>query len=175
MSVRSRAANRLRLPLLLPLLPLLLLAVPAACAHGARPAAKAAVYENARGERIVVGPAAITIAGVAYRLTDCSDSQWVCASSDIGFRVSFPRRCPDIAWLAEAGPMKMLSMWPHGGGGRYASRDGAHFIYDWQNRYGIRSIIYDPRTDFAADPSDDRFDGGAVYEKKSGPPLFACR
>lgn len=167
MSVRSRAANRLAL--------LLLLAVPAACAHGAKPAGGKTVYENERGERIVVAPGTITIAGVAHPLIDCSDAEWICASSDNGFRISFPRKCPSVAWLAESGPMTMLSMWPHGGGGRYASRGSSHFVYDWQNEYGIRSITYDPRTNFAANSTDDPGGGPTSYEKKSGPRLFACR
>jgi hypothetical protein len=167
MSVRLQAATRLPL--------LLLLALPVACAHGAKPAAGTAVFKNERGEKIVIAPGTITVAGITHPLTDCSDAEWICASSDIGFRISFPRKCHAFAWLPEAGPMTMLSMWPHRGGGRYTSRGGPHFVYDWQNEYGIRSIVYDPRTDFAANPSDDRIGGPTSYEKKSGPRLFACR
>jgi hypothetical protein len=167
MPARSRAANRLSL--------LLLLALQASCAHGAKPAVGAAVFKNERGERIVIGLDAITIAGVTHPLTDCSDAEWICASSDIGFRVSFPRKCPGFAWLAQEGRMTMLSMWPHGGGGRYASRDSSHFVYQWQNRYGLTGLVYDPKTNFAAPGSDDPLGGPTSYEKKSGPRLFACR
>jgi hypothetical protein len=69
----------------------------------------------------------------------------------------------------------MLSMWPHGGGARYTNRSGSPFVYDWQNHYGLVMIVHDPHTDFAAHPNADPVEGPSVYERKSGPRLFACR
>lgn len=61
MSVRSRVANEMGL--------LLSLALTAACAHGAAaPAATPTIYENARGERIVIAPGSIAIGGDACRV-----------------------------------------------------------------------------------------------------------
>jgi hypothetical protein len=168
MSVRSPAANRAAF--------FLALALIAACAQASRPSAgTASVYENHRRQRIVLTPNAITIGGVAHPLTDCSDADFFCATSDIGFRISFPRRCPDFVWDAEGGPMQLLSMWPHGGAGRYATRGGSPFVYIWQNGYGLTALVYDPSTDFAAHPAEDRIGRPDLYEHKSGPRPFGCR
>lgn len=168
MSARSRIVNRTGL--------LLFLGLTAACAHGAgSPTGIATVYENQRGERIVITPGTIVIGTTVHSLTDCSDAEFFCAASDeIGFRISFPRRCPGLAWIPEDGPMQIESLWPHGGGARYVSRGGSPFIYDWQNNYGLVMLVYDPGSNFAVRGA--RFPRGtpAVYEHKSGPRPFAC-
>jgi hypothetical protein len=149
-----------------------------ACAHGAGASAdSASVYESRQGERIAIAPGTITICTVVHPLTDCSDAEFFCAASEeIGFRISFPRRCPGFVWLPESGrPMQLLSIFPHGGGARYTTRGGSPFVYVWQNNYGLVMLVYDPRTDFAAHPNADPSHGPTVYERKSGPRLFACR
>ena len=169
MPAMSRIANRAGL--------LLSLALTAACVHGASPPAGAvSVYENQRGERIVITPRTIAIGTTLHPLIDCSNAEFFCAASEeIRFHIAFPRHCPDFVWSPREGPMQLLSMWPHGGGGRYATRGGSPFVYVWQNNYGLVMLVHDPRTDFAAHPNADPIEGPNVYERKSGPRLFACR
>jgi hypothetical protein len=167
MSVNLRTVNKAGL--------LLSLALTAACAHGAgTPTGTVSVYENQRGERIVITPGTIAIGGAVHPLADCSDVAFFCATSDVGFRISFPRHCPDFAWIPEDGPMQLESIWPHGGGARYITRGGSPFIYDWQNNFGLVTLVYDPRSDFAVHGT--RYPRGtpAIYEHKSGPRPFAC-
>lgn len=168
MCVRSPIANRLGL--------LLLLALPAACAHAATTTdGVAAVYENQRGDQIVIAANSIAIGGVIHPLTDCSDAAFFCATSDVGFSISFPRHCPGFAWIPDDGPMQLESIWPHGGGARYVTRGGSPFIYDWQNSYGLVTLVYDPQSNFADRMTPYPRGTPAIYERKSGPPLFACR
>jgi hypothetical protein len=168
MSVRSRVVIGMSV---------LLSSALTSCAHVAgAPANVASVYESRRGERIVITPDTIAIGTSVHPLTDCSDADSFCATSEeIGFRISFPRRCPGFVWLPESGgAMQMLSLFPHGGGARYTNRGGSPFVYVWQNNYGLVMLVYDPRTDFGAHPNADPAEGPAVYQRKSGPRLFTC-
>lgn len=168
MSVRSRFVNKLGF--------LSSLTMIAACVHGAAvPAGAASVYENRQGDRIIIAPGTITIGTAVHPLADCSDADTFCAASaEVGFRISFPRHCPGFVWIPGDGPMQLESIFPHGGGARYATRGGSPFVYVWQNNHGLVMLVYDPRSDFA-DPTT-RYPLGtpAVYEHKSGPRLFAC-
>jgi hypothetical protein len=156
---------------------LLSIGLTAACVHDVgSPARAATVYETRQGQRIAITPNAIAVGTAVHALTDCSDAENFCAASDeIGFRISFPRRCPGFVWFPESsGSMQMLSLFPHGGGARYTNRGGAPFVYVWQNNYGLVMLVYDPRTDFAARPNADPAEGPTVYQHKSGPRLFTC-
>jgi hypothetical protein len=145
------------------------------CAHAAATGRSAGtVYESAGGDRIVITRNSITLGGVSYPLADCSDASSVCASSDVGFHVSFPSACLSGTWFPAAGPMRWTSGFPHSEGGRYINRGRSIFLYDWDAKYGLVSFVYDPAKDFAALPPDYTHDGPTVYYRKSGPALFAC-
>lgn len=167
MSARRRSATKLLISLAL--------AFAAGCAHGGESrGGTAAVYENGQGARIILSPDAITIGGVAHPLTDCSDADHVCRTSDVGFHVSFPRRCPAGSWFAEEGPMKYI------GGigtyfiGRYVNRDHSSFEYHWEPRNGLVAFFHDPARDFAALPPNYARSGQTVSYRRSGPRIFAC-
>jgi hypothetical protein len=156
---------------------LLSAALNAACAHGAAvPGRLASVYETRQGQRIVITPRSITIGTAVHSLTDCSDADTFCATSqEIGFRISFPRQCPGFVWSPEArSPMQLLSFFPHGGGARYTTHGGSPFVYVWQNSYGLVMLVYDPSADFSAHPAGDPSEGPTVYQHVSGPRPFAC-
>ena len=154
----------------------LALTLAAACAYGAASTAeKTAVYENQQGSRITLSANAIIIGRTAHALTDCSDATYFCVTSEVGFRVSFPRLCPPGTWFPEGGPMQWSSGFPHSAGSRYLNRDHSHFIYDWEPQHGLISFVYDANRDFAQLPANYAHNGPTVYYHSSGPRMFACQ
>jgi hypothetical protein len=70
--------------------------------------------------------------------------------------------------------MKWSSGFPHSYGGRYASRNASHFLYDWDQRNGLIAFLYDPSADLSGQPPSFVHAGPTAFYRKSGPALLAC-
>jgi hypothetical protein len=134
-------------------------------------------FKTPDGNKIIqIGHTSITIDGVAYPLSDCSDAANLCLSSPaVGFRASFPRKCSYLSWSPQGGAMKWSSGFPHSSGSRYINRSGSSFLYDWDQKQGLVSLVYDPTKNFAELRPSFISDGPTVYYRKSRRALLACR
>lgn len=149
----------------------------AAFGLGSPPCLAVTTYVSTAGHHVItIGWRAMTIDGVRYPLVDCADEALFCLKGGPGFHASFPKTCPDQAtWFPHSGPMRWTSGNPHSFGGRYVNRKKSPFAYDWEQTYGLNSLLYDPDKDFSALPSVFTSDGPTAYYYQSGPKLFACR
>jgi hypothetical protein len=136
---------------------------------------RSTIFRSDTGKELVINTTSLTIDGVSHRLEDCSDAGNLCLSGPLGFHASFPRRCPAATWFPNEGPMKWSSGFPHSSGGRYVNRSPSGFLYDWDQKHGLVSLVYDPTRNFAALAESYIHEGPAVYYRKSGPRLLPCR
>jgi hypothetical protein len=168
MSAQSQPVNKLSL--------LALILVSGGCVGATIKPEQTTVYKSQTGEHSIrISDRRITIDGTEYPITDCSDQTSNCRSSPVGLLMRFPKKCPRLTWLPSSGVMSEMVGFPHSHGARYVNREPSNFAYDWDQKYGVVSIVFDRNKRFSAESDDSVHDGPTVFYKEKGLSLLACQ